>query len=100
MPRGNHEVRHGIECRLTIENPSDRARKRWNRPAPRLARLSLRESCFGTIKTELEMTEYDHQQTAQREIEDYLAYYNHDRKHSALGYLTLQQFELTTYPSN
>lgn len=58
------------------------------------------ESCFGTIKTELEMTEYDHQQTAQREIEDYLAYYNHDRKHSALGYLTPQQFELTTYPSN
>jgi putative transposase len=54
------------------------------------------ESCFGTIKTELEMTEYDHQQTAQREIEDYLAYYNHDRKHSALGYLTPQQFELTT----
>jgi len=58
------------------------------------------ESCFGTIKTELEMTEYDHQQTAHREIEDYLAYYNHDRKHSALGYLTPQQFELTTYPSN
>jgi transposase InsO family protein len=58
------------------------------------------ESCFGTIKTELEMTEYDHQQTAQRQIEDYLAYYNHDRKHSALGYLTPQQFELTTYPSN
>jgi transposase InsO family protein len=58
------------------------------------------ESCFGTIKTELEMTEYDHQRTAQREIEEYLASYNHDRKHSALGYLTPQQFELTTYPSN
>jgi len=58
------------------------------------------ESCFGTIKTELEMTEYDHQRTAQREIEEYLAYYNHDRKHSALGYLTPKQFELTTYPSN
>ncbi len=58
------------------------------------------ESCFGTIKTELEMTEYDHQHTAQREIGDYLAYYNHERKHSALGYLTPQQFELTTYHSN
>jgi transposase InsO family protein len=33
------------------------------------------ESCFGTIKTELEMTEYDHQRTAQREIDQYLDYY-------------------------
>jgi putative transposase len=58
------------------------------------------ESCFGTIKTELEMTEYDHQHTAQREIGDYLAYYNHERKHSALGYFTPKQFELTLMPSN
>jgi putative transposase len=40
------------------------------------------------------MTEYDHQRTAQCEIGDYLDYYNSDRKHSALGYLTPQQFEL------
>ena len=53
------------------------------------------ESCFGTIKTELEMAEYDHQRTAEREIGDYLAYYNYERKHSALGYLSPQQFELT-----
>jgi len=57
------------------------------------------ESCFGTIKTELEITEYEHQQAAQREIAEYLDYYLTERKHSALGYLTPHQFELTTRPS-
>jgi putative transposase len=52
------------------------------------------ESCFGTLKTELEMTEYKHHRTARREIGEYIAYYNLDRKHSALGYLTPRQFEL------
>lgn len=51
------------------------------------------ESCFGTIKTELEMTEYDNHRVACREISDYLHYYLTERKHSALGYLTPQQFE-------
>jgi transposase InsO family protein len=51
------------------------------------------ESCFGTIKTELEMTEYDHQRTARREIGEYLDYYNIERKHSALGYVTPEQYE-------
>ncbi len=52
------------------------------------------ESCFGTLKTELEMTEYKHHRTARREIGEYIAYYNLNRKHSALGYLTPHQFEL------
>ena len=51
------------------------------------------ESCFGTIKTELEMTEYQNKQEAVKEIKSYVAYYNHDRKHSSLGYLTPTQFE-------
>ena len=51
------------------------------------------ESCFGTFKTELEMTEYDNHRTACREIADYIDYYRNDRKHSALGYLTPKQFE-------
>ena len=51
------------------------------------------ESCFGTIKTELEMTEYDNQRAARREISEYLHYYLTERKHSSLSYLTPQQFE-------
>lgn len=51
------------------------------------------ESCFGTIKTELEMTEYTNQAEAQREIRSYITYYNFERKHSAIGYTTPNQFE-------
>ena len=51
------------------------------------------ESCFGTIKTELEMTEYENHRAARRAIGDYIHYYLTQRKHSALGYLTSKQFE-------
>ena len=51
------------------------------------------ESCFGTIKTELEMTEYDHSPHARTEIAGYLAYYNLERRHSSLEYLSPAQFE-------
>lgn len=51
------------------------------------------ESCFGTIKTELEMTEYRNYNEALRDIRDYISYYNFDRKHSALDYQTPSQFE-------
>jgi len=51
------------------------------------------ESCFGTFKTELEMTEYENHRSARREIAEYIHYYRTDRKHSALGYLTPNQFE-------
>ncbi len=51
------------------------------------------ESCFGTLKRELEMTEYENQRVASREIAEFIRYYNHDRKHSALEYLKPAQFE-------
>jgi len=51
------------------------------------------ESCFGTIKTELEMTEYENHRLARREIGDYIEYYLSERKHSSLGYVTPKRFE-------
>jgi transposase InsO family protein len=51
------------------------------------------ESCFGTIKTELEMTEYENMPAAHREITSYLAYYNLERRHSSLDYLSPNAFE-------
>lgn len=51
------------------------------------------ESCFATIKTELEMTEYENTAHAERDLSEYFAYYNCERKHSSLGYQTPRQFE-------
>lgn len=51
------------------------------------------ESCFGTIKRELEMPPYQNHQTAQSELRAYIRYYNFERKHSGIEYLTPAQFE-------
>jgi transposase InsO family protein len=58
------------------------------------------ESCFGTIKTELEMTEYEDSSQARGEIASYLAYYNAERRHSALDYLSPIAFESLPTPPN
>lgn len=56
------------------------------------------ESCFGTIATEPEMTEYETDTETLADIKDYISYYNFDRKHSALDYqkpaCTKQKFNL------
>ena len=53
------------------------------------------ESCFGTIKTELEMEVYANLPAAYEEIRDYLCYYDTKRRHSSLGYLSPREFELS-----
>lgn len=55
---------------------------------------AFRESCFGTIKTELEMEGYADLRAARQEIYDYLCYDDTKRRHSSLGYLTPREFEL------
>jgi transposase InsO family protein len=52
------------------------------------------ESCFGTIKTELEMSNYATFEIAQREIQEYVNYYNTIRRHSSLDYQSPTSFEL------
>ncbi|HUQ69825.1 MAG TPA: DDE-type integrase/transposase/recombinase [Planctomycetaceae bacterium] len=51
------------------------------------------ESCFGTVKTELELVEYANGPEAGRELTSYLRYYNAERRHSSLGYVSPAQFE-------
>ncbi len=51
------------------------------------------ESCFGTLKTELDLTEYEDSTEAVRELSGYVHYYNRDRIHSSLGYVSPAEFE-------
>jgi transposase InsO family protein len=51
------------------------------------------ESCFGTLKTELEMECYETESIARSEIGGYIRYYNTRRRHSALDYQTPEAFE-------
>lgn len=51
------------------------------------------ESCFGTIKTELELSEFADGVEALRELSDYVHYYNMERRHSSLGYVSPAAFE-------
>jgi len=51
------------------------------------------ESYFGTIKTELELTNYESSRQARKEISRYILYDNSDRRHSGIEYCSTAQFE-------
>jgi len=52
------------------------------------------ESWFATLKRELEHTVFATRDDARRAVFAYINYYNHRRRHSALGYLTPHEAEL------
>lgn len=51
------------------------------------------ESCFGTIKTELQLVDYADDPAAVHELSEYIGYYNQERRHSGIGYDTPAEFE-------
>lgn len=56
------------------------------------------ESCWGTLKTEMAIAEYDSEAHARHAVREYVDYYRFDRKHSSLGYLTPTQFARQVRP--
>ena len=52
------------------------------------------ESCFGTIKTELEIRPYESFKEALAEIQEYINYFNSIRRHSSIDYQSPNRFEL------
>lgn len=51
------------------------------------------ESCFGTIKREIEVARYPSVAVAKQKLESFICYYNTRRIHSKLGYVTPLDFE-------
>lgn len=51
------------------------------------------ESCFGTLKTELELVEYASGPEVLRELTGYIRYYNGECRHSSLGHVSPAEFE-------
>lgn len=90
----HHTDRGGQYAGNRYRGVLDRARMRQSMSrADNCYDNAFMESCFGTVKTELEMECYDNQREATDQIGGYLRYYNTRRRHSALGYLTPLEFE-------
>ena len=53
-----------------------------------------KESVNGTLKVEcVHDVHFETREQARREIVEYIGYYNTDRRHSSLGYITPAEFE-------
>jgi len=90
----HHTDRGGQYAGNKYRRVLDRARMRQSMSrADNCYDNAFMESCFGTIKRELEMECYESEAVARREISGYIRYYNTRRRHSSLGYLTPEEFE-------
>ena len=56
------------------------------------------ESCFGTIKSELELVACANDHEAIKELSEYFSYYNGSRRHPALGNDVPIEFEAKHQP--
>ena len=82
----------GVLRRATIKQSMSRADNCYDN--------AFMESCFGTLKNELEIDEYKNMRTATNELSEYISYYNAERKHSSIDYLTPNQFETKQVSEN
>ncbi|MBL8819983.1 MAG: transposase [Planctomyces sp.] len=60
---------------------------------------AVMESAIGAIMSEFEMTEYRTIREALNVASHYIRFYNFERKHTAIEYLTSAQFERLTHRS-
>ncbi len=90
MSREQFALLLGNYCTIATGSDVGRSFGLTDLMAPRNAFM---ESCFGTLKTELELDEYEDAVEAVRELSTCITYYNIDRRHSSLGYLTPTEFE-------
>lgn len=90
----HHTDRGGQYAGNAYRRVLDRARMRQSMSrADNCYDNAFMESCFGTIKRELEMEPYENELLARQAIAGYIRYYNTRRRHSSLGYLTPVEFE-------
>jgi transposase InsO family protein len=90
----HHTDRGGQYAGNEYRRVLDRARMRQSMSrADNCYDNAFMESCFGTLKRELEMERYESEAIARKEISGYIRYYNTRRLHSSLGYLTPEEFE-------
>ena len=54
---------------------------------------TFRESCFGTLRREFEMPQYNGHCETHDEIAQHIHYYNFDCRHSGIEYIKPVQFE-------
>lgn len=66
-----------------------------NRPGGKLTDNAHIESFFHSMKSEwIHGNSFADPETAARQVRSYIPFYNNKRKHSALGYMTPQEYEL------